>query len=929
MPNKFVTFAFGAGVLSESLVGRTDIEKADLGLKKADNYYIDYRGGALSRQGTEFGDAIQGNPTQVRLVPFRFNSSLGNNYMMLVTAKKIRFIQDNAYVLEAAVGIDSLSNSTNLVSTDTAHGYSTGDLVKLQGTASSGLEGLVFEISVSGANEFTLLSPEGEAIDLSGYSGEGPASSATVSRVYTVTTTYTKQDLHSLTFSQFRDEVYITGENYPPKKLVRLGATNWTISNVDFANDSDRPANVTETVSSGSAGAVYAVTAVFSDGSESLDERIIVDNAVNITTTAGQNKLNWDAVSGAKYYNIYRSLYAVDGSEISTSMDLGFLGRTISTEFIDTNIVPDFTTSPPLYNNPFAAGAVATVEVDNAGSGYTRGELDVTFTGGGGSGAEAKAIVDASGEVIAVRLLNGGEDYTSAPTASVSGAGSGATFTVTINPEDGIFPRANTRFQQRRYYAGTTEQPMTLFGSRPGLQDSFYDTAIQSAASPIQLDIDAEEVDPIRHLVPLRNGLFILNASSIWRARGSDDAILSPTSGLAEPIAYAGATELQPLRIDQGFLYVQGKGASVKSMQEEQGVVRRDLSIFSNDFFSAEFPIKSWAFAEDPYRLVWAQREDGVMLVMAYVPEQNVYAWTPITTSGDYLAVGVAEEDLQDRVYFAVRRTINGVERVVFERLATRDDSTVETMWSLDAAITNNQPKPGAKLTMLEGEGTGKTVTASASVFSAGDVGKHLRANGGRALVKSYVSGTEVTVDWEIAADVFRNGSTSEYPVVAAGDWTLTEKSSTFSGLDYLEGETVRVFADGNDLGDFEVSGGSITLPHSYSKVLVGLSYVSELETLPLFSNNAVIQDEFKNIQAVSLRLNRSRGVLVGRDKLYPMKERTTEGWNEPNRFLTGYKSISIGAGWTREGTFKVRREAPTFVSLLGVVADVEISDDN
>ena len=55
----------------------------------------------------------------------------------------------------------------------------------------------------------------------------------------------------------------------------------------------------------------------------------------------------------------------------------------------------------------------------------------VTFSGGGGTGAEAVIFTSAAGVIEGVFVTNGGSGYTSTPTMSVS-IGSGATFTVTV-----------------------------------------------------------------------------------------------------------------------------------------------------------------------------------------------------------------------------------------------------------------------------------------------------------------------------------------------------------------------------------------------------------------------------------------------------------------------------------------------------------------
>jgi hypothetical protein len=70
-------------------------------------------------------------------------------------------------------------------------------------------------------------------------------------------------------------------------------------------------------------------------------------------------------------------------------------------------------------------GQVSFVKITNGGSGYTQVPA-VEFTGGGGNGASAIAIIS-GGKVSAVRLTNSGSGYTSAPVVQLTGGnGTGA-----------------------------------------------------------------------------------------------------------------------------------------------------------------------------------------------------------------------------------------------------------------------------------------------------------------------------------------------------------------------------------------------------------------------------------------------------------------------------------------------------------------------
>jgi len=76
-------------------------------------------------------------------------------------------------------------------------------------------------------------------------------------------------------------------------------------------------------------------------------------------------------------------------------------------------------------------GAITSLTISNAGSGFTAGTYNLGFSGGGGTGAAGTYTVTApspAGKLASVTVTNGGGGYTSAPSFSITGGGgSGAT----------------------------------------------------------------------------------------------------------------------------------------------------------------------------------------------------------------------------------------------------------------------------------------------------------------------------------------------------------------------------------------------------------------------------------------------------------------------------------------------------------------------
>lgn len=897
--SKLIKYSFAAGVFARALHGRNDLEKYDLGLAAADNFFVDYRGGATSRPGFEFREEIETG--KARLFPFMFNRNLSNTYLLVFTHQKVRFMQDGAFVLEAAKAIIGIAG--NVVSV-TAHGYATGDLVQISGRS--------YIVGTTTTNTFRTLNFLG---------GDETPVGTTVARVYTVATPYDEDDLAGLQFRQRRDMVRITSLDYEPRDLTRAGHTNWSLVTFTTGGASvASPAGLTAGASgAGSASINYAVTSVDKNGRESLLSDIKqLTGIVNYASDPGSVVFSWTPVAGARHYNVYRSLVFPNAGANSIGQELGYIGRSYSPSFVDTNIIPNFAITPPQYNNPFAAGKIDYITVTAGGTGYT--SAPTVSVSGGGTGFKGLAVVE-SGAITAVVILNSGSGYTAPAVSFTGGGGSGAAATATVAPSTGLNPAVCIFYGQRMWLMGTTAAPLSLYSGRGDDLFSFSRSQLYTAADPLEYEIDSPELTPIRFAGQLLDNMFVFTDLGVWQVAPVDTGYASVQR------TQNGIGRVPPLSVYTELLFTMPDGSGVRSIRPGQlanTYVDVDLAIFSGDYFKPELEIVSWGFARTPYRLVWASRADGKMLSFTYLPEHNVYAWTEHSTRGYVRDIAVVGENGIDRLYAIIERATG----IFIERLAHRDFETVEDIFGSDSALCNDLTYPAASITVVL-DGDFITITADSPVFSAGDIGSHFRAGGGKAIVTDFVSSTVLVA--EVVIDIAdREPQSDAIPPFAEGEWSLTAPFTAVSGLKHLRGQTVEVFADGSDAGTFTVSeDGEITLDVPASKVCVGLPYSGYVETLPLVASDAIIDDKVKNITGLALRLERTRGLEYGtQEHYYELMERTTERLDEPTRFQDGLRDVSVLADWRADGQVKIRKVGPGAVSLLGYIVDVEIGDD-
>lgn len=943
--------ALSAGELSPSLYGRLDLEKWRSGTSTCRNFFASYRGGVSSRAGLAYvGTCKQpGTSAPPRDIPFQFSQNQG--YVLEFGDQYMRIKTDGAYTTEATKVVTSVSNVG--LFTATSHGYSVGDWVYDVGN--TGFAGLTWIVhTVPTGNTFTVTDLFGNVISVATASGAG-----TVARIYTVVSPYAAVDLPYLKFTQSADTMTLccvnqeTGTEYPPYDLVRHSQTNWTFTQESFDATILPPSSITVSATSSTTTDTYfsyVVTAVLgTTGEESIASTAGSVQNNDISIYAGSNTITWNTVSGATSYNVYKATPSYSLA-VPAGVTYGFIGTSLGNSLTDTNIIPDFTVVPPIHRDPFARSSIKQITITAAGTGYAQATVGYTITTSTGSNFSGTPIVSGGG-VVGFVIKNGGKGYALADTIAITG-GAGATATITLNPSTGTYPSVPTYYQQRRVYANTTNNPDTYYMSQPGLYMNM-DSGIPVAADDAIVGAPwSQQVNGIQFLVPMPGGLVTLTGKGAWQVNGGSSAAITPSNQTATPQAYNGChNHVPPIPINYDILYVQSKGSVVRDLAYNFFVniyTGTDLTVLSNHLF-INYQIDQWAWAEEPYKLVWCTRDDGTMLSLTYLKEQEVYSWTRHDTNGLFVGVCSVTEPPVDAVYVIVKRYIQGGWRYYSERMDNRIWATVEQAFCVDAGLTTGSIYPNATLSPAAATGTNIAFTASASVFTSGSIGQIIRVGGGKALVTSYTSGTLVhcTIQNAITALVPNDpNNMPEYAV--SGTWSISPLVSSVTHLNHLEGMEVAILADGSVVTNQTVVNGSVTLPASASYVTVGLPYVCQLQTLYIDAEvpgGNTIQNRRKNISAVGLRVDQARGLSIGADQpdasvqpdnanipwtnMVEIKERTNQTFaGDAVQLFTGDWYQAVTSSWAIEGQVAVQQTYPLPATILSVITYFTVGDD-
>ncbi len=377
----------------------------------------------------------------------------------------------------------------------------------------------------------------------------------------------------------------------------------------------------------------------------------------------------------------------------------------------------------------FASGIIV-----NAGSiTGSLGNNNVSLTGGGVSVQAALTITYA---VQSVGITSPGTGYSPAPTVVFS-SGAAAATAVLGAPSSGN-PTVPAFFDQRLVLAGPVSNPQQLNFSQPG---SYYN---YNVTNPVQPDnaftgnLVSGQLNTIQSLISQPQGLIVLTDRQAWLVNGgSPGAGIDATQVAANAHVFSGATGVPPIVAVDNILYVQAKGSIVRDLVfdfNKQVYTGADISVLSSHLFYG-YSILEWAWAEEPFKVVWAVRNDGTLLSLTFLKEQELIAWAHRDTNGAFKSIATVTEQTSlgfvDAVYVIVQRSVAGSTVWYIERMVEQYyPNGVTDAWQVDAGLQYNgtstltftgaQHLQGLAVVGLATDNTGVVTTFTATVSASG-----------------------------------------------------------------------------------------------------------------------------------------------------------------------------------------------------------------
>jgi hypothetical protein len=747
VPVHVIQPTFAGGEFAPSLRSRTDLARYPTGLARARNCIIHPHGGCSNRPGMVMIAETKDSSKRSKLFSFQFSTDQA--YTLEFGDGYIRFYTDGAQIVKSAA--TAWAGATP---------YIVGDFVTESATT-------YYCLVAHTSGTF--------AIDLA--AGKWVAQS-----IYEIPSDYAEADVAGLQIkvAQSADVLYIAHPDYPPMELARNGHDDWTLSEFDFSGGPFMLSNTdeTNTVSVASAAWVTATAYVVGDYVESSDNTYLCISAHTSGVFAT------DLAAGRWYKTIAVAVGTMTMTAIADTFNaqhVGALWRYIN-KVTNTNVVGSLTTDKTdvilcgptwrLITTGTWSGSVVIEKSTDAGTTWVPVQ---TFTsnvdtygdtgesqclirlnrptaggyyplGGGGTPTQSgTAVCNLSADpfdwVSIVRITA----YSTAKIVTVTAEDQAISAQATFDWAEGSwseyrgYPSVVTLHQDRTIWSSTASEPQTNWASETGNYSSFARSSPLVDSDGITVPLPSQKINAIRNLVPLGD-LLALTSGADWVITSSN-GVLTPATVQARPQGVRGSSHLAPVVVGNRIIAMQPMGQVVRDLginpydsSSTQG--DDNISIMSAHLFQG-FEIVGMAYAQEPDSLIWMVRDDGVLLCLTYLREQEVLAWTRHDTLGLVESICTIPGDGYDEVWLIVKRVIGGVVKRFVERMAQRMASTAPAdQVFMDCAITY-EGSPTDEVTgldHLEGEDviiladgkvvTGKTVTGGAVTlpFSASTV---------------------------------------------------------------------------------------------------------------------------------------------------------------------------------------------------------------
>ena len=720
---------------------------------------------------------------------------------------------------------------------------------------------------------------------------------------------WTTSQLFDLSMTQQGDTMIICHESFMPQIIKRTGATTFAKSTFAFDTSID-------------GYRIFQPYFKFADAEVTLDPSST--SAGTITLTASESYFTSSYVG---------TTIEIEGSEATIT---GYTSGTVVTATLKKELSVELDPDPLATQQGTTIVKVTQVAhgLANSASVTISGAEDIFDSDGGGitsatiNGTYSVTVIDNDHYTINVGGLN-------LATESVDGGGARVvvkTHAPTRNWKEQVlsdvhgYPKAVAFHEQRLYFAGVTNIPDLIAGSKVGEFFNF-DIGESEDADSVQIQIASNEINEIRHLVSGKVLEVLTNTAEFYLKPPVGKPVTPSDIQVIRQSSLGSQRKAKPRLFDGATVFVQNNGKTVREY-----LFSSSLEEFSSGSISIEAnhlidtPTDSArisSIGNKPEQLFFLVNTDGTLAVYSAQRLQKILGWFLWETDGTIESITTTT----DFIYIAVKRNINSADVYYLEQYATTVFD-VPTDMTVTKTISGSYQPHGTPLTK-------GSVSSSSTFIIDGTTAQPLAGEtfqfGG--------SGTVHTIQSSVAT-----GNSNEYAIsidsaVSESDNTALQfvTSRTFTGLNSspdMRGKVVHATsgsAEGSDVkyyGSATVtSGGVAVFDIPASAIDIGLSNTLQIKTLPVepqirtSGGSATLTAYPRKIAKATIELINTYNIkLNGNDVLL------NDGQNINNLGVvdsfTGKRDVHF-LGYDNEPDIEITQSVPLPIRLLGITSEV------
>ncbi len=698
-----VLMTFNRGVVSPLALGRVDLERTRLSAETQTNWMPRSLGSMSLRPGLGYVGATHNN-ARAQYIPFIF--SVDDTALVEVTANQLRVLVDDQPVSRVAVSTTvsngtfnaDLTGWTDADEAGATSAWATGGYMSLAGSRFNAAIRRQ-TLSVSGGDQgkehaLRIVVQRGPVLFRLGstsggdeYIGETSLGTGTHSLAFTPTTgsvfiqlanrnqraslvdsvaiegagtlllpaPWNEAALPLLRFDQSNDVIFVACEGHQQRRIERRATRSWSIVKYEPLDGPFRVENVSSirltpsalngdislTASaplfrSGHVGALFRLRSIGQRVEIAVSGENQFSNAIRVTGTGESRRFYWE-------------LSGTWSGTVTIQRSIGEPGVWVDHRSFTANETQD--------ENDDLDNQIIYYRIGIKSGNYTSGTASLVLRFGGGSIVGTMRINSVSNQTSATAGVI--EDLGGTEGSSIWSEGSWS--------DHRGWPSAVAFYEGRLGWFGKSG----VWQSISDTVDAFNPDTIGDSG-PINRTIRYGSADAVAWAQAAQRLLVGTAAAELSIRSTSFDEPLTPTNYNVKPASTQGALRTVPaVLMDGSVVFVQAGGTRVYELRlAGNGLDYTPIDLTTLAPEIGEPRIVSMAVQRQPDTRIHCVREDGKVAIAVIDRNENVLAWVLFETDGAVESVVRLPGPVEDRVYYVVRRVINGVTVRYLERWA-------------------------------------------------------------------------------------------------------------------------------------------------------------------------------------------------------------------------------------------------------------------